>query len=268
MPNKGRNKRLLGYIIFVALFVVAMLYFLQEKFIFLPTKLERDYTYEFTQPFEELFLTTADGAELNGIHFTLDNPKGIIVYYHGNAGDLARWGEIGSYFLQFGYEVLIMDYRTYGKSTGTLSEEALLQDAVLFYEKAKATFSEEEIIIYGRSLGTSMASYVAAHNSPSKLILETPFYSLEDLVGERFPYIPLKSLLRYKFRTNDFLSDVSCPVTIVHGTEDSIVPYESGEKLFKTLPGKQGTLITVPGGEHNDLINFREYREAIQTLLL
>lgn len=257
----------MGYLTFVILFAIAMLYFMQEKFIFLPSKLEPDYTYEFDQPFEELFLNTEDGAELNALHFKSQNPGGIVLYFHGNAGDLSRWGTVASYFLQFNYDVLVMDYRTYGKSTGRLSEKALLADAQLFYDTAKQSFPEDQIVVYGRSLGTSMASFVASENNPSQLILETPFYSLEDLVGERFPYLPLKTLLRYKFPTYSFTEQVECPVTIIHGTEDTVVPFESGEKLFDSIPGTKKKFVTVHGGEHNDLIAFPEYQNAIKDLL-
>ena len=175
-------KRVFLFILAAAVIVIMGAYLLQEKFIFLPSKLPQDYVYEFDHDFEELFIETEDGARLNALHFKQENPRGIIVYYHGNAGDLSRWGKVTSYFLQFNYEVLVMDYRTYGKSTGKLSEKALYSDAQLFYNKAKELFPEGNIIVYGRSLGTAMAAYVASKNKPKKLILETPFYDFRKLV--------------------------------------------------------------------------------------
>ncbi len=261
-------KRFLFFILFGGIIIVMAAYLLQEKFIFLPTKLQQDYVYDFGNEHEELFIDTPDGARLNALHFKLENPKGIIVYYHGNAGDLSRWGTIASYFLQFNYEVLVMDYRTYGKSTGKLSEEALYADAVLFYEKAKEQFTEDQIVVYGRSLGTSLAAYVAANNSPKKLILETPFCDFNKLVKAKVPYLPVNKLLKYKFPTMKFVVNVSCPITIIHGTNDTVVPYESGEKLFSIIPKAQGTLVKIEGGKHNDLANFIEYQRAIQKELL
>jgi len=262
-----RGKKVVVYIVIICLVVTGILYIMQEKFIFLPTKLPQDFSYEFSHPFEEIFLTTKDGAKLNALHFKAKNPKGVILYFHGNAGDLSRWGNIAAFFVPLEYDVLVMDYRTYGKSTGKLSEAALLKDAQLFYEYANNQYSEENMIVYGRSIGTSMATYVASINSPEKLILETPFYSLEDLVEKRFPIIPLKKLLKYKLRTNEYIKDVKSPILIIHGTDDSIVPYDSGKKLFEIISNNNGQFVTIPGGNHNDLIEFKEYTEAIQEVL-
>lgn len=251
---------------FWALLIIG-LYFMQEKLIFLPTKLAADYEYQFSEPFEEFFIETEDGARLNAVHFTLENPKGLILYFHGNAGDLSRWGEIASGLLKYGYEVLIMDYRTYGKSTGVISEQGLFDDSMLFYNYALKSYSEEDIIVYGRSLGTAFAAFVASKNKPRKLILETPFYSLEEIAKKRFPFLPVKYLLKYRFLSNNFIEAVSCPVVIFHGTSDSIVPYDSGKSLSELVPKERLTFVGIDGGEHNDLINFEEYIQGIETAL-
>lgn len=260
-------KRVFLFILAAAVIVIMGAYLLQEKFIFLPSKLPQEYVYEFDHDFEELFIDTEDGARLNALHFKQENPRGIIVYYHGNAGDLSRWGKVTSYFLQFNYEVLVMDYRTYGKSTGKLSEKALYSDAQLFYDKAKELFPEGNIIVYGRSLGTAMAAYVASKNKPKKLILETPFYDFRKLVQEKVPYLPIK-LLKYDFPVAYFTDDVKCRIVIIHGTDDGVVPFEFGEKLYKTLPIEQRSFVTVDGGKHNDLINHQAYRLTIYKELL
>jgi len=140
-----------------------MLYFFQEKIIFLPSKLPQDYSYSFSEPFKEFNLAAKDGAKLNGLHFKRENPKGVILYFHGNAGDLARWGEIATFFAQKEYDIVVMDYRTYGKSTGKLSEDALFKDAQLFYDYTLDKYKEEDIIVYGRSLGASIATYTASN---------------------------------------------------------------------------------------------------------
>jgi alpha-beta hydrolase superfamily lysophospholipase len=251
----------------VALICIMGTYLLQEKIIFQPTQLQLDHQFRFKTPFEEFFIETKDGARLNGLRFSLAESKGVIVYYHGNAGDLQRWGEITSFFLQFGYEVIVMDYRTYGKSTGELSEKNLYNDAQLFYDRALTYFAEDKIIVYGRSLGASIATKIASENSPSKLILETPFYSLTDLVKEKFSPLPVSGLLKYRFPSNQFIKNTECPVIVIHGTNDAVVPYRSGLKLYEEIPESQGTLITIEGGGHNDLINFKEYEQAIRKVL-
>ena len=244
-----------------------MLYLLQEKLIFLPSKLPADYTYTFTQPFEEIFITAADGAVLNGIHFKREQPVGAIVYFHGNAGDLARWGDIALFFVEKNYDVIIMDYRTYGKSTGKLSEEALYNDGQLFYEYALDHYAESEITLYGRSLGTGIAARVASENAPYRLILETPFYSLLDLGKIRFPYLPVQWFLKYPFKTHEYISEVSCPIAFFHGTEDTVVPYNSGLRLFNSVSVNKNSFFTIKGGGHNNLIEFRDYRDGIKEVL-
>ena len=246
---------------------MAALYYYQEKLIFRPTQLTQDHVFDFGHPYEELFLETSDGASLNGLLFKADSSKGLILYYHGNRGDLTRWGNITSYFLQYDYDVLVMDYRTYGKSTGKLSETALYDDAQLFYYEALQRYDEDDIVVYGRSLGCTFASYVSARNDPGKLILESPFYSLVDLVKSKYPILPVRRLLKYRFPTSSFVPRVSCPSTVIHGTEDFVVPYESGERLSQEFTSGTAELITVPGGAHNNLIDFTEYRNAIEALL-
>ncbi|AWX46056.1 Monoacylglycerol lipase ABHD12 [Flagellimonas maritima] len=244
--------------------IVLMIYFLQERLIFLPSQLPADYEYSFSQDFEEVFLNNEDGAKLNAVHFKVEEPKGLILYFHGNAGDLSRWGYIASGFTELGYDVLVMDYRTYGKSTGVLSEKGLYGDAQLFYNYAMKRYNESEIIVYGRSLGATIASHLASKNEPSKLILETPFYNLLDVAQDRFPILPLKHLLKYKMTSNEYVQDVKAPIRIFHGTADKVVSYDSGKKLFEAIPHSDKKLYTIEDGNHNNLIEFENFRKGIQ----
>lgn len=264
MPALKKGLIFIG--IFIALLITA-LYIFQEKLIFLPSDLPTDYAYSFESPFEEIFLNAEDGARLNAVYFEVENPKGVLLYFHGNAGNLARWGEITNFFKQFDYNILVMDYRTYGKSTGTLSEKALFDDAQLFYAYLKKSWPENQIVVYGRSLGTSIATYIASENTPKKLILESPFYNMSELANSRYPFLPTKYLLKYNFNTNDFMEHVRCPVMILHGSNDDIVPFESGQKLSKLLPPGQLEFILIPEGSHNNLVTFSEYQLAIQHFL-
>ncbi|RDY61615.1 alpha/beta hydrolase [Flagellimonas nanhaiensis] len=260
-------KRLVLYGLILLALITTMLYLLQERLIFLPTKLPQDYAYTFNVEFEELFLETSDGARLNALHFYADNPKGLILYFHGNAGDLSRWGEIVSRFTDFNYDVLVMDYRTYGKSTGKISEKVLYDDAKLFYEHALKNYDESELIIYGRSLGTGIATNLASTSSPKMLVLETPFYSLMDVASERFPYLPTKHFLKYKIPSFEHVQDVEVPIYIFHGTEDEVVSYESGRKLFEAIPHSNKRMFTIENGAHNNLSEFDEYWDKLKIVL-
>ncbi|MBO0323267.1 alpha/beta hydrolase [Muricauda sp. CAU 1633] len=244
--------------------LTAMVYFFQERLIFLPTKLAQDYTYSFQADFDEIFLKTDDGANLNALHFHATDPKGVILYFHGNAGDLSRWGEIVLPFVELGYDVLVMDYRSYGKSTGKISEEALYQDAQLFYNYLNDTYKANDIIVYGRSLGASIATQLASKNQCQKLILETPFYSLLDAAKDRFSFLPLKQLLQYEMPSHKFIQGVESPIRIFHGTDDTVVSYASGKKLFDAIPNTDKKIYTIPNGSHNNLSDFEAYWNGIK----
>lgn len=247
--------------------ISASLYFLQEKILFLPTVLKQDYEFNFHYNFDELNFKTDDGAKLNALHFKVEKPKGVILYFHGNAGDLSRWGNVAEFFVEKQYDVLIMDYRTFGKSKGKLSEAVFYSDADLFYNYLKKFYDESEITLYGRSLGTGIATYLASKNTPKQLILETPYYSMVDVGRSRFSFLPVNILLKYKFPTYQFIKDVKCPVSIFHGTNDQVVPYSSARKLFEVAPKPQTNFITIKDGRHGDLINFNNYHNQIKILL-
>ncbi|MBT8235163.1 MAG: lysophospholipase [Bacteroidia bacterium] len=245
------------------IFAGILLYMFQERLIFLPTKLPESYTYSFEHSFEEFNLETPDLARLNALHFKVMNPKGVILYFHGNAGDLSRWGEVVSIFPSQGYDVIVMDYRTYGKSTGKLSQEALLEDADRFYEHTKTMYPENDIILYGRSIGSGLASYLASKHSPRQVILESPFYSLEAIAKKRFPILPISKLLRYNLTSYQYLQKLRAPISILHGDEDKVIPISSGRKLFDAIPVSSKTFFRIAGGGHNDLNAFSEFHEAL-----
>lgn len=246
----------------------SVLYFFQEKLLFLPETLDDDYEYHFEYPFEELCFETESKGLINAIHFKVQDEnkrKGVILYFHGNAGSLARWGKITEYFVKKNYDVLVMDYRTYGKSKGELKEKYFYSDAEHCYDYLLKNYDEKEILVYGRSLGTGIAAYLASENNPDHLILETPYYSIIDVAKARFPVFPVEKLLKYEFPTNDFLKNVNSQITIFHGTEDEIVPYSSGRKLLNVRKNKIN-FITIEGGNHNNLIEFEEYHRGIDNL--
>lgn len=253
--------------------IASALYFLQEKLLFFPTVLEPSYQYQFHHNFEELFLETADNSTINALHFKTEEdkpraikPKGVILYFHGNAGNLSGWGNVAPYFLDLQYDVFIMDYRTYGKSTGKLSEQAFYSDAQYCYDYLLQQYSENEITVYGRSLGTGIAAFLASENKPNQLILESPFHSILDVAKDRFPILPVKQLLKYQFPTYKYLPNAHIPITIIHGTEDRVVPYQSGKKLSE-LNIENLDFVRVEGGGHNNLIEFETYHATIKAIL-
>ena len=264
--------KVLRYVLFISvviyLLIVGFLYVAQESFLFQPKLLDQDHQFGFDHGFEEINLAMKDGAVLNALHFKLNDPKGLILYYHGNAGNLERWGEIVQYHVSLGYDVLIMDYRQYGKSTGIWSRENFLSDASAFYQYAAKKYPEEDIVVYGRSLGTGFASWVASKFSPGKLILETPYTSVASMGNYFYPLVPSTWLIRYNFSPIEYLADVQCPIWIFHGTADLIVPYSIGKDLFDYYEGKKRIeFVTIPGGGHNDLIDYQNFRSHVESVL-
>lgn len=249
------------------LIIGAALYFLQEKMLFMPDSLPQDYVYSFPGNFEEINLKANDGAVLNALHFKVDNPKGVILYFHGNAGELSRWGIVVQNFVEIQYDVLVMDYRGYGKSTGKLSESALYNDAQLFYDYLLNNYSDEDIVTYGRSLGTTFATYVAAKNNPKQLILEAPFFSIDKVASQRFPIFPARWFLKYHFPTYKYLKEVSSPITIFHGTDDFVIDYSNSEQLSTIKTKGKLTLVTIPGGTHNNLVDYEVYMQTLDSIL-
>jgi len=257
---------ILYFVVGVVIILFSIIYFYQEKLIFFPEKVAADFKFPFPQKFAEVYLPTPDGAAIHALHFRTSQPKGVILYLHGNAGSLRTWGYLAADLLQFGYDVLMPDYRSFGKSTGKLSQTALYQDAQLTYNYLKKEYPENKIVIFGRSVGTGIASKLAADNLPRMLILETPFYNFADVAKNHYSFLPASLLLRYTFRSDKYLPKVSCPVFIFHGTADEIVPFSSGLKLARLL-NKTDNLIIIEGGGHNNLSSFAVYNQALQRIL-
>jgi len=249
-------KRVVLFFLGVYLILAAGLYFFQESMLFLPSHLDQEYEYGFANAAEEINLES-EGVTLNGLHFKVKNSKGVILYFHGNAGDLSRWGEIVQPLLKFTHDIVIMDYRGYGKNGGELSEVVMHADAQVFYDYTKQQYAESEIVVYGRSLGTAFATVLASENNPSKLILETPFYSIAAVAKQRFPFLPIDWLLKYRFETYKRAPQVNCPVLVLLSGKDNVVPYESGLKLAQEF-NKVKTVSIVEAG-HNNQAQFEEY---------
>lgn len=253
--------------IILYLFVGVLIFLFQERLIFLPEALEPNYQYAFDAPFKEYNITMNDGASLNALHFQVPEPKGLILYFHGNAGNLARWGEIVIPFTDYGYEVLVVDYRGYGKSNGKRSKSRMISDSDVLYNFALKIEKEDRLILYGRSLGSAFASHLAGKYAPARVILETPFYSLCDVAKDLLPMYPTTLLLDYNFKNYQSLKGVQSPVSIFHGTEDEVVPFESGRKLFESIDSSEKVLIKVEGGHHNDLSTYEVYWNSIEQIL-
>lgn len=242
------------------------LYFLQERLIFFPQKLEKNYPFNFTPRFEELNFKASDGKTLHGLLFKANDTKGLVFYLHGNGGCLSSWGYVADRYTDLNYDVFILDYRGYGKSEGKInSQEQLYEDNQLIYDAFKGKYREEDIVILGYSIGTGLASKLAADNRPNQLILQAPYFSLTDIMQKRFPFVPT-FILKYKFATNEYLKKCEMPVTVFHGTDDQVIDYKSSLKLKEKFKDKV-RLITLDGQGHNDLTDNLDYKRELKNIL-
>lgn len=253
-------------IVFLLLFVSAIVsYIFQDKLIFQADPLSKNYAFSFDQPFEEYFITTPDHKEINALWFKpAQQARGLIIYFHGNADNLQRWGNYAIDMTQLGYEVLMIDYRGYGKSSGTPNEKELYDDALLVWNWAKEKTEHQRLIVYGRSLGSAIATHLAAVVQPDLLILETPFDELKEASGLRylFSFIPLRN----KFPTKEFIGKVKCNIVIFQGTDDWVVSLTSAERL-KPLLKEGDEFIIIPQGGHNNLRDFVGYHTKLAEVL-
>ncbi len=256
------------------LLILAILFFFQEAFIFHEKILESDYKFKFEQPFKELWINVENNNEpkskINALYFYADSltKKGLVVYYHGNANNLNRSAKFAQDFTKNGYDILMIDYRGYGKSRGNFSEKGLIADAAATYNFAKRLFPESKLVVYGKSLGSGIATQIAAINKPKILLLETPYYNFTDVARHFFPFIPYKLLSRYLFETDQFIKKVNCPIHLFHGDNDGLVYYESSIKLAELLGKKPVEILTtIKGGEHRNLSKFPEYHTALDSIL-
>ncbi len=244
----------------VIYFVISIaLYYLQDYLLFKPEKLPKDFQFFYeNQITQEYNMETRDGAVINGLRFRVENPKGVVLYLKGNSKSIKGWGKFAVDFTRHGYDVFMLDYRGFGKSTGRRSQKAIKRDLQAVYNKIRDRASEENIIIYGRSLGSGFAAKLASINNPKMLILDAPYYSLTKVTARYMPFMPLSVLIKYPLPTHKWLKYVQCPIHIIHGTNDKLIPYKTSVKLSKVNP-KLTKLHTVIGGGHKDLNNFESY---------
>jgi pimeloyl-ACP methyl ester carboxylesterase len=249
---------------YVALAII--IYLVQEYFIFKPEKLHKDFKYIYDLPFEELFFDVEPGVRINGLHFFHEKPLGLVLYFHGNSRSIKGWAKYARDFYRFKYDVVLVDYRGFGKSTGKRSEEDMLMDMQFVYKNLAARFTEQHLIVYGRSLGSGFATKVASDNDPRYLILDAPYLSFTKVIERFLPILPVKFLLRYHLRTDRWITKVQCHTYILHGTRDWLIPISNSEKL-QALNPKKITLIRIHGGGHNDLPSYDEYHNFIRDIL-
>ena len=241
-------------------------YFLQDYFFFRPEILPKSFEYVYPFPFDEVNFEMEDGGEINGLHFKVPNSKGVVFYLKGNSRSIKGWAKFAKDFIGKSYDFFMIDYRGFGKSSGRRTETTLFNDAQTVYKWLSTVYPEDKIVVYGRSLGSGIATRIASWNKPKMLILDSPYYSFLYQVKRYGFILPINWLLRYHIRTDQFIKKVSCPIFIIHGTKDRLISFKQGQML-QTLTQDRSQMIAIEDGGHNNLPTFGKYHEELYDIL-
>lgn len=232
--------------------LVAVVYFMQGRMLYLahvpgrtlhatPQRLGLDY--------EDVSFRTTDDVTLHGWFIPGSGPT-TLLFFHGNAGNISHRLDSIRQFHSLGLSVFIFDYRGYGASTGKTTEQGIYRDADAAWAYLTETRGIEDIVIFGRSMGASAASKLAARVKPSALIVESSFTSVPDIARDVYPWLPVRWLSRLNHATRDYVREVRCPVLVIHSRDDEIVPFRHGKAIFEAANEPRSMLSL--RGTHND----------------
>lgn len=219
--------------------------------------------------YESVTLTTSDDVELDGWFLAAEQARGVILFCHGNAGNISHRLDSLLLFHRLGYSVLIFDYRGYGRSQGRPTEAGTYRDAeaAWHYLVDKRRIEPGHIILFGRSLGAAVAAHLATVQQPGALILESCFTSVPDMAAELYPLFPVRLLSRLRYSVVDSLKKLSCPVLVVHSPDDEIIPYSHGERIFAAARPPKAFLELRGGHNEGFLITGPAYAQGLADFL-
>jgi fermentation-respiration switch protein FrsA (DUF1100 family) len=202
--------------------------------------------------YEEVWLRSSDDLRLHAWFIPADRARATLLFFHGNAGNISHRLDSIAIFQQLRLAVFILDYRGYGHSEGRPGEDGTYRDAEAAwrYLTLERNLPPGEIVIFGRSLGAAIAAWLAARVQPAALIIESAFTSVADVAAKYYWFLPVRALARYRYDTLTYLSEVSCPLLVVHSAQDEIIPVEHGKRLFAAAREPKAYL-ELRGG-HND----------------
>jgi hypothetical protein len=245
------------------------MYIQQPSIVFYPIKNIESTPDKWGLPYQAISLTTSDNVELSAWFVPKPDSDKVVLFFHGNAGNMSHRKESIALFHTLGMNVFIIDYRGYGESEGTPTEQGLYQDAMAAWDYLVNTkgIKQENIIIFGRSLGGTVATWLATQVDAAGLIAESTFSSAKDMAATIYPWLSHALLLRYSFDTEAYISQVHSPVLLIHSPDDEIIPYRLGQKVFEAA--NQPKRFAAIRGGHNDgfLISRHQYISILQDFI-
>lgn len=251
----------IALVILLTLFQSRMIYYPTSSIDMTPRYIDLDY--------DEVDFVAVDDVKLNGWFIPKEDHIGVLLFCHGNAGNISHRLETIRIFHDLGLSVFIFDYRGYGQSQGKLSEKGTYLDveAAWRYLTEIRMIKPSDIIVFGRSLGGSIAAYIAKEENPGALILESAMTSVPDVAAKIYPFLPVRLLARFEYNTIDYVREVSCPVLVIHSPDDEIIPYENGRRLFEAANEPKRFLELTGGHNEGFMLAGDYYSDGLQDFL-
>lgn len=219
--------------------------------------------------FEEIFFMTPDDTAIYGWFLPFQGSRKVILFCHGNAGNISHRLDSIRIFHDLGFNVFIFDYRGYGRSPGKPTEEGTYMDVEGGWKFLieKKGFNEGDIVLFGRSLGGAVASWLAQKKNPAALIVESAFSSIPNLGARLYWFLPVRLLSRFSYSTVDYISRSNCPVLVIHSRDDETIPFGEGEKIYHAACKPKKMLLIY--GDHNGgfLLSGSVYKQGLTNFL-
>lgn len=244
--------------------LAAAIWWGQEHLLFKPEVLAPTHRFALDADVHETWIDVP-GARLNALHLRLPQPKGVVFFLHGNAGNLQSWFVAAEFYRRANFDLFMLDYRGYGKSSGRIeSQDQLEADVRAAWAAVAPRYAGLRRVVYGRSLGSGLAAALAAEVQPELTVLVSPFENMAAVASLHYPWLPM-ALLRYPLRTDAVLPRIRGPVWIAHGERDQLIPVQQAEHLQALSPRVQ--LLRVPGVGHSDIQRSEVYLQGLREVL-
>ncbi len=249
--------------------LLVIVFVAQPHFIYFPEKAFFETPDQTGLSYEDVSFETTDGVKLSGWFVPSEKPKGVILFCHGNAGNISHRMASIRIFNRLGFSTFIFDYRGYGRSEGKTTEKGTYLDAeaAWLYLTGKQQVPPEEIILFGRSLGGAIAARLAQNHTPKTLLVESSFTSVPDIAANIYPFLPARLLARFDYNTGEYIKQINCPILVIHSINDDIIPFSHGRQLFEAArEPKEFLEIT---GTHNEgfMTSGKRYEDGLDAFL-
>lgn len=249
--------------------LLALIYLAQDRLVYFPLR-ELDATPRaLGLDYQDVWITTEDGVRVHGWFVPITGAKLTVLHLHGNGGNISHRLERIRQFRDLGVNAFLIDYRGYGKSEGSPSEEGTHRDARAAWRYLTETrnYASARIVLHGESLGGAVATKLATEQPPGALIIESSFTSIKDVGAELYPWLPVRWISKYRYATLDHLARVRAPVLIIHSRDDEIIPFHHGRSLYDAAPSPKHFVEI--RGDHNagSMLSADVYLPALRDFL-